>query len=159
MTAIICDRLRMSADSMTTDEIKYPSRKIERIGRSLFGFAGDADLIEMAVKWLKGGRRERSRPVFGPEAEIIGLELRGVKRGEPGEIFVWYAGLNPVANGCRFYAIGTGGKAAMAAMICGRSTHDAIAVAKEVDPNTGGEIVTEELWPTPQKHRYRKTSS
>jgi hypothetical protein len=153
MTTIACDRLVMSSDSLTLDDNgTYPSPKIVRIRKSLFGFAGDADLIEQAVKWLKTkARSDRTRPVFQPDAEFVGLELRGDRRGEPGHIFLWYAGLMPIPNGRQFYAIGSGGVAAMAAMLCNKTTREAVAVAAECDPNTGGEIVTEELWPKSPK--------
>lgn len=42
----------------------------------------------------------------------------------------------------RFVALGSGRKAALAAMYCGKSAKDAVAIAAKVDPYTGGRIVS-----------------
>lgn len=44
-----------------------------------------------------------------------------------------------------FYAVGSGRKAAMAAMLCGKSAREAVKIAAMLDPYTGGRIVTMRL--------------
>lgn len=44
-----------------------------------------------------------------------------------------------------FYAIGSGAKAALAAMACGKSAIEAVRIAARYDPYTGGRIVHETL--------------
>lgn len=43
------------------------------------------------------------------------------------------------------YAIGSGAKAALAAMHCGKSALEAVRIAARIDPYTGGRVVTETL--------------
>jgi hypothetical protein len=44
-----------------------------------------------------------------------------------------------------FYAIGSGAKAALAAMHCGKSAVEAVRIAARIDPYTGGRIVSMKL--------------
>jgi hypothetical protein len=46
-----------------------------------------------------------------------------------------------------FYAIGSGAKAALAAMHCGKSAVEAVRIAARIDPYTGGRIVHDSLQP------------
>lgn len=46
-----------------------------------------------------------------------------------------------------FYAIGSGAKAALGALWCGKSAVEAVRIASRIDPYTGGRIVTESLQP------------
>jgi len=46
-----------------------------------------------------------------------------------------------------FYAVGSGAKAALAAMHCGKTALEAVRIAARIDPYTGGRIVTESLAP------------
>lgn len=50
-----------------------------------------------------------------------------------------------------FYAIGSGAKAALAAMHCGKSAVEAVRIAARIDPYTGGRIVVESLEPKRRK--------
>jgi len=50
-----------------------------------------------------------------------------------------------------FYAIGSGAKAALAAMHCGRSAVEAVRIAARIDPYTGGRIVSETLGPKKER--------
>jgi hypothetical protein len=44
-----------------------------------------------------------------------------------------------------FYAVGSGAKAALAAMHCGKSAVEAVRIACRIDPYSGGRIVSETL--------------
>lgn len=46
-----------------------------------------------------------------------------------------------------FYAVGSGAKEAMTAMRCGKSAVEAVRLAAQSDPYTGGRIVSESLTP------------
>ena len=50
-----------------------------------------------------------------------------------------------------FYAIGSGAKAALAAMHCGKSAIEAVRIAARIDPYTGGRIHSETLNPKEKK--------
>ena len=54
-----------------------------------------------------------------------------------------------------FYAVGSGAKEALAAMHCGKSARDAVAIAARIDPYTGGRITSMTLEPR-QPRRPRK---
>lgn len=51
-----------------------------------------------------------------------------------------------------FYAVGSGAKAALAAMHCGKSAIEAVRIAAKLDPYTGGRIYSESLTPPERKH-------
>lgn len=46
-----------------------------------------------------------------------------------------------------FYAIGSGAKAALGAMHCGKSAIEAVRIAARIDPYTGGRITSDSLSP------------
>lgn len=50
-----------------------------------------------------------------------------------------------------FYAIGSGAKAALGAMHCGKSAVEAVRIAARIDPYTGGRINSESLIPKEKK--------
>lgn len=50
-----------------------------------------------------------------------------------------------------FYAVGSGAKEAMTAMRCGKSAVEAVRLAAQSDPYTGGKIVSETLRPPQPK--------
>lgn len=70
-------------------------------------------------------------------------------------------GLYEVDEYCRpdlvlepFYAIGSGAKAALAAMHCGKSAIESVRIAARIDPYTGGRIVSMSLEkPLPKRAR------
>lgn len=57
-----------------------------------------------------------------------------------------------------FYAVGSGAKAALGAMHCGKSAIEAVRVAARIDPYTGGRITSETLYKPEIKHVSKKVS-
>jgi len=57
-----------------------------------------------------------------------------------------------------FYAIGSGAKAALAAMHCGKSALESVRIAARIDPYTGGRFVTETLQPKEKKKSAQKSN-
>lgn len=57
-----------------------------------------------------------------------------------------------------FYAVGSGAKAALGAMHCGKSAIEAVRVAARIDPYTGGRITSETLHKPEIKHVSKKVS-
>lgn len=132
-------------------------------------FGGDASgaikgtCQKLFRKTIKSGRKTRT------------VILATAGESSPGMVFVdWYGtggarpdllkdtdftclvlepdGLYEVDSLCRperilapFYAIGSGAKAALAAMHCGKSAREAVAIAAKLDPYTGGRIVSMRL--------------
>jgi ATP-dependent protease HslVU (ClpYQ) peptidase subunit len=135
VTTIACNREMMVSDSKVTLEnkgIEYPATKIIRgKGNWLIGAAGFAGDCSRFLKWA-GSRFQDKEPKWdeegGQEDSVIGIILK-----DDG-IYVWTQGdPEPELTNTDFYAIGSGGKAARAAMILGVGPEKAVEVACEVD--------------------------
>ena len=138
MTTIAATLAAIAGDRMVFDEGKgtwYPSVKVRRIKGALVGAAGDAGDCMRLMDWAEAGFPEKKRPKFeepaGTEDSAIlllvnaeGIHMMAVSDPYP----------EPVAAGT--YAIGSGGKAALAAMHCGKTIAEAMDVAAEIDPYT-----------------------
>lgn len=128
MTTIAADATLglMAADSHWTDESERgPVRKVFRINGALVGFAGALVTVGEARAWMAG---KRQRP---PSGDVSALILSGSR------LCAWTP-IDGYVDVPRRYAIGTGGKAARAAMLAGASCVRAVAIAREVDANTSG---------------------
>lgn len=120
----------MVSDSKTTDgDVKWRSNKVDRIGKSLIGCAGDCSQIELFLKWFrKGGRK----PKLTNEFNALELDEEG--------IWLWDKSLTRYPPGQDYHAIGTGAKAALAAFLMGADAVRATEVACEVDDGSGGPL-------------------
>lgn len=131
MTTIAVDAVAgvMAADSKTSDgSVKWTAQKIERIGESLYGAAGEVQDIEAFLAWRRRGTPPKPR--IRDEA-FVALELN--KDG----LFRWEYKLKPFPPGSDKHAIGTGAMAAMAAFEMGASAERAVEVACMVDDGSG----------------------
>ncbi|MFN7817808.1 MAG: hypothetical protein ACK5OQ_16385 [Burkholderiales bacterium] len=141
MTTIVAsfkERVMLS-DSRTTDEdagVKWPTRKIERIGASLFGAAGDCVDIDAFFIWLQTPKRRRPK-IADSAFSAIELNERG--------IWLWDYRLKPFAAGIERHAIGSGAMAALAVLELGADARTAIEIACRIDPNSEGPIQSESL--------------
>lgn len=113
----------MVADTAVSDgDVRSRMRKIERIGDALVGVAGSVHEIEKLLVWFRRGRRG-----FAPRTtEAYALVLTKDK-------LVYLHGKDEMPAYGDYYAIGTGGKAAMAAMYLGHDCETAVRAACEVD--------------------------
>ena len=127
----------MASDSKVTLEhkgIDYPAVKIVRgKGGRLVGAAGHGGDCTRFLKWAAGGFNEKEpkwAEVDGEEDSVIGLVM------DEKAIYVWTQGdPEPEAISGRFYAVGSGGKAARAAMELGADPVKAVEIACKVDAN------------------------
>ena len=129
MTTIAVDAKAglMASDSHWTDSDECgPVRKVFRIKGSLVGFAGDLKQIAAVRAWLAGGMRGQA-----PRGDVTALIL------SPSGARVWTP-LDGFIDVPHRFAVGTGGKAARAAMLAGASCSRAVAIAREVDAGTSG---------------------
>ena len=118
MTTVVVDANQgvMCADSHWTDgNEKGPMRKVWRINGALVGFSGNIDEVEVTREYIAGGLNGHP-PVM---AKALGIVLDGKK------VFAWTRGDGLVLVPPQ-YAIGTGGKAARAAMAAGASARKAL---------------------------------
>lgn len=138
MTTIASTSKALGADSMVFVEGKglwYPAKKILRVKAGIVGAAGDAGDCVRFMEWAKVEFNEKKRPKFsaqpGAEDEAILLMLT-----KDGIHFMSTTDPYPELVAKDFYAIGSGGKAAMGALYSGKSLEDALDIAHAVDPYT-----------------------
>lgn len=154
MTTIACDLRRMAGDSLVThDDIgtgAYLSRKVRRIGDSLFGDSGEnVEEIGLAWEWLESKKRKPSlRPEFQEDADFHFLEL------SPEGIFIWNFSLTrePVLEPSM--ALGSGRKVALYCMReLGMKPNEAVLQAAKMDHGTRGPVTVLSLKNAKRKRR------
>lgn len=110
-------------------------RKVYRVRHELFGFAGDLDdAVRWRDLWRKSARADLSK--------IVGLT---VLRLSTSGMHVWDSSNGWLQIQEPQFSIGTGGKAARAAMMAGASCHAAVGIAARIDARTGGPVRTYRL--------------
>lgn len=137
MTTIACslDHNMMCSDSQVTVEskgISYPTVKIVRgKGGRLIGAAGHGGDCTRFIKWAQGNFNDKEPKWIeeeGDEDAVIGLVM------DDKAIYVWSQGdPEPEKVEARFFAVGSGGKAARAAMMLGADPTKAVEIACVVD--------------------------
>jgi hypothetical protein len=134
MTTIAANLEMMVADSKVTVEhkgITYPATKIVRAGSRIVGASGHGGdctrFLEWARKDFKGAAPKWHEPQ-GSEDSVLGLVLDsdGIYIYSPGDP-------EPEKVNAEFFAVGSGGKAARAAMKLGLDPIKAVELACEVD--------------------------
>lgn len=133
MTTIAANREMMVADSKVTVEHKgltYPATKIVRAGSRIVGASGDGGdctrFLEWAKKDFKGA--EPKWKSAGTDDCVFGLVL------DADGIYVYSPGdPEPEKVNADFFAVGSGGKAARAAMKLGLDPIKAVELCFEVD--------------------------
>ncbi len=129
MTTIAADAKEgvMVADSMWSDgDEKGRCRKVWRFRGELYGFAGNHKDIMAAREWFKRGATGAT-----PAGNVTALILSA--KG----IFTWAPPDGMFKCVEPQFAIGTGGKAARAAMLAGASCRDAVRIACKIDAESG----------------------
>ena len=135
MTTVVATRHLMVSDSRVSIAEKgfaYPAIKIVKANGMLIGASGDGGDCTRFLEWGKKGFKEKDIPKWKTpqysEDEIVGLILK-----DDG-IYIFTCG-GPEAERVEadYFAIGSGGKAARAAMLMGASPEQAVEVACEVD--------------------------
>jgi hypothetical protein len=139
-TIVACAKLGlMVADSRCTDDtIKWPSKKIERIGDSLFGCAGEVPDIEKMVAWFKRGRAGKKPKT----KDFSALELNA------SGVWIWDDAA-PISYSPErdYHAIGTGAAAALAALLMGADPVKAVEIACQIDAGSEGPVQVVDLTP------------
>lgn len=132
MTTIACDGKTMACDSRQIgayiDNVK--AEKIREFNGCLIGNAGDPAMLQTFISWLNAGGDKSKKP------DIDDNEFLMLKDGK---IYHYSKELNPVPTGTPS-AIGSGASFAMAAMLCGKTPAEAVGIACQLDPFTGGDI-------------------
>jgi hypothetical protein len=132
MTTIACRNGVMAADSrMTINGRMSTCVKIFKRDGDVLGLAGDDAPALLFLDWYGSGKPRPSILVDG-NADFYVLVLDKQKRMWLYD--KWCRGEHITA---RYYAIGTGADAAMAAMRAGASAKRAVAIACTIDINSG----------------------
>jgi len=135
MTTIACNREEMACDSRTSfdgGEFLTCDDKVEIIGDELVGACGNTDSIFKFLHWFKD--QSKDRPEFTDQDcfSVVVLNPKG--------IFVYLDSTYAFRVRDPFYACGSGSMAAKAAMLCGKTPAEAVAIAIKCDKNSGGPV-------------------
>ena len=133
MTTVVCSKKAMAADTKVVDDgLLSVGSKIIEVNGDLIGVAGDLRDLYRFEKWYK----VQDHDLEMEDSTILVLT-------KCGKIYTYDGGIRiPVME--KFYAIGSGAHAAMAAMHMGADPKKAIEIAKKVDDGTGGKVEVRE---------------
>jgi ATP-dependent protease HslVU (ClpYQ) peptidase subunit len=137
MTTVAADARKgvMVADTMVSDgDVKSKMTKIIRHGDELIGVAGELCQVEPWLKWYRSGMRGR-KPRSGTFSALV-LGPSGLAH---------YEGTDKTTVEQEFFAIGSGGKAALALMHAGHSCQESVEVTCLVDANSSLPVQVEYL--------------
>lgn len=139
MTTILADAKKgvMVCDSKATMGGEwFPCQKVFSSGGDLFGFAGTQSEGLRWLDWYANGQRGKMPSIANVAIMILSKE-DGVRLVEgSGSIF---------SVERHFYAIGSGGTAAMGAYIAGADAKKAVEIACRIDAGSGGDVIVHKL--------------
>jgi hypothetical protein len=142
MTTIAFDQFSIAADSRANNggivEQGAFKKLIAKDGR-VFALAGVALMLPAFIKWYENGADPEKVPTFPGRKEDWFGELVVWSSGK----FIHYSPLPDFPYGGEVstpFAIGSGAKFAMGAMLAGKSPREAVEIAAKLDEATGGPI-------------------
>lgn len=140
VTVIAANLETMAGDTRIVHDqiVVSPHRKIHVVRNMLVGYAGCVDSGILFLEWCKRGMGSRGKPGDLRE-QFTGLVLDESGLYE----YKWY--LVPIKIEGEFWAVGSGAPAALGAMRMGATPEEAAKIACEIDPDSGGRVVTETL--------------
>lgn len=122
----------LAGDSQATDDQLWRTRKVHRIktsaGSLLVGWCGHVQSALVFIEWLKDNNSRKP--------DLSNEDFEAIVVAETGRVTIWTQNLVPWRPTGDFFAIGSGGKAAMAAMYCGKGAIEAVKIAAKIDPYT-----------------------
>lgn len=144
MTTIAWDGKTIASDTQGGGMFIYDNGpKVFEVSGHLFGLAGDREACEFARQWILKDLdslkiAERSRPDLGTES------FGGLMIGPDGQCYAFEKRLLPFRVSTP-HAEGSGGMFAQAAMLAGADAAEAVRIACELDPYSGGSVTTIDL--------------
>lgn len=136
MTTIATNGKSMAADSLIESgyicQVSHP--KLFTFADGIFGCAGDMAKAVYFKDWVRDGMDANKYP------EEIKKDAHFLQLVPGGEVFSWGADPYRILMGPPA-AIGSGSEYAMGAMLAGATPYEAVKIAAQLDPYTGGEIV------------------
>jgi ATP-dependent protease HslVU (ClpYQ) peptidase subunit len=144
MTTIAYRDRVLAADSMETDDdmkLNWKTKKVFKLPNgSLFGGAGDAESCMILLDGLKKGIELPALPKVGDS----GPDVHAILVKPNGRIY-FYEGYRWTKVVEKFWAIGSGRKAALALLRYGASAVDAVKGGINTDTYSGGRVRTVKL--------------
>jgi ATP-dependent protease HslVU (ClpYQ) peptidase subunit len=133
MTTIAVSQEMVAADTLMTDGSTIAStiKKIQRVPDGIAGYAGSVTDGYKFMQWLNGYFDDEK-----PELE----DFEGILLTNKGNIISFESDLTPIQHNDKFYALGSGKQAALAAMHLGEDPKGAVKIAMKVDVFTGGKV-------------------
>lgn len=134
MTTVVATRTALYSDSRCSfGPAHFTSKKLFKVGKSIFGFSGSMTDSLKFIQWAKD-RDQENIPEFFKEESFDVLEV------SPEGIFVWDNELVPMEILDPWATAGSGHMAALAALHLGSSPEVAIETACKVDRASGGPL-------------------
>jgi len=135
MTVVAWDGVSMAADRQgeiyTT---KTERTKIRRVGALIAGCAGTVRASEAMFQWFKDGAR------IGEFPKLVDHDAGLMLVAGVGQLFLYEGTPYPMYLENKFFAIGSGGDAAMAAIHLGSDAKHAVEVACAISTGCGGGV-------------------
>lgn len=129
----------LASDSQATDNQVWSVQKLWEVADDseviLVGICGDIFAAMAFIEWLKDREHARKPQIECEDFEAIVIASNG-------RVTLWNQSLVPFKPRGKFFAIGSGGAAAMGAMHAGKSAVEAVKIAKRIDPYTGGRVMS-----------------
>jgi len=130
----------IAADSRASDDrgvTQFDTPKLHRIGRSVFGVAGD-DWVDLFMEWQRRGRKGLPARVIDLHADDVDFNVIELA---PDGIWFWNRTFTRIRVKNDTFAIGSGELVALYAMRrLGLHPKQAVEAAATVDVHTGGPI-------------------
>lgn len=140
MTTIAVRMGVMAADSRVTHDSEGGGSRVTRcvkllrVRDALVGLSGESEPGLIFLDWYKSGKREAPGVLIDGEADFTALVLT------PKGLFEYGKYCRPEKILDKFWAIGSGTKAALGAMHMGASAERAVEIACLIDPYTAPPI-------------------
>lgn len=137
MTTIAWDGSMLAVDRLACmGGTKRKVKKLHDCGDYAYAGAGNYAATFEVAEWLRNGAKPDARPTFEKDEDPQGIAIH-LPTGKAFMVEGRKQFLIPVDAP---HAEGTGRDAALAAMWCGRSAAEAVAIASEIDVSTGGGV-------------------
>jgi ATP-dependent protease HslVU (ClpYQ) peptidase subunit len=151
VTTIAADLETMASDSKVGIGmgVSYKAVKITRVKKMLVGAAGNGGDCSRLLEWAERdfkGPRPKWEEDSGSDMAVWALILR-----PDGLFFMDQDSPEPERIDEPFFAIGSGGKSARVAMLLGKTPEEAVALACQVDDDSGLPVQVLSLKDQPKK--------
>lgn len=137
MTTIAFDGHEMAADSLSVSDGSMKWDNIVKIFKTddfIVAFAGSLDNGYQYLDILKGELKIKDASIDKNFAALVWHS--------DGRVEEIYSSLYPIPVTWKYSALGSGAAYAMAAMYCGKTAREAIEIAKKLDSQTGGKVIS-----------------